>query len=109
MNVFIVTCKIISQPRLLRYKKKPLTTVIVLLYNNKTDKPLYHVTASARGKLGAELFHLYKQGDLVIVEGTIEIKKEKIYLNSSYPKNVKTINLKIITIHPTHHILEFKT
>nr|YP_010904057.1 hypothetical protein REQ00_pgp117 [Caulacanthus ustulatus]WCH57308.1 hypothetical protein [Caulacanthus ustulatus] len=108
MNIFIATCKIVSQPRLLRYKKKSVTIMILLLYNNKKKAPWYCIIAIAKGKIGAEIFNLYKQGDLIILEGSIQIINEKNFVSGNYSETIKIINLKVKMIHPTHHLLKVK-
>lgn len=100
MNIVIFTGRILNQPRLLRYKKKVLTKLVVCVPNNKKGVSCYNIQANAKGKIGNEIFDIYRKGDFVIIEGSINIHSKKISINKKYMKIVKFITIRIKRIHP---------
>nr|YP_009295692.1 conserved hypothetical plastid protein [Mastocarpus papillatus]AOL58176.1 conserved hypothetical plastid protein [Mastocarpus papillatus] len=100
MNICTITGKILKQPRLLRYNKKALTKIFICMPNNKRGVSFYNIKAHATGKIGMEIFDVYRKGDFVIIEGFINIKIKKITMNNKYIKIIKSIHIKINRIHP---------
>uniref|UniRef100_UPI003001DACC putative single-stranded DNA-binding protein Ycf41 n=1 Tax=Anunuuluaehu liula TaxID=3049639 RepID=UPI003001DACC len=100
MNTVILTGRIINQPKLLRYKKKAFTQIVICVPNNKKGLSFYNIKAGAKGKIGSRIFDIYRKGDFIIIEGLITIKSKKISINNKYVKIVKSVNIKVNRIHP---------
>nr|QOS04630.1 putative single-stranded DNA binding protein [Sarcopeltis skottsbergii] len=100
MNIFICTGRIIKHPKLLRYKHKRLINTVICVPNNKKKATFYLINTSGRGKVGNEIYDIYRKGDFVMIEGLISIKSHKINMNNKYIKHIKYINIKINRIHP---------
>nr|YP_010903656.1 hypothetical protein REP92_pgp119 [Hypnea wynnei]WCH56508.1 hypothetical protein [Hypnea wynnei] len=90
MNLFIGTGKIMSNPRLCRIKQKVFLKINIILFNKKKKMYLYSIICFIKGKLGIHLFDILKKNDIVIIEGYIKIKFEKIYHNN---KSVKMVTI----------------
>lgn len=97
MNLFICCCKILMTPRLYRHNKKPLVKVYMSTLNNKKGLITYFIQAKSKGKLGLKIFDLYKKGDFVLIEGSVNIKYKKKKV-----KNKKIIIINIKQIHPAY-------
>lgn len=100
MNLFTFTGKIVKIPRLYRYNKKALTTIVLSTVNNKKGLFSYTVYCRAKNKLARTIFDLYRKGDFVIIEGSITIKQKSIINHQSKNKIKNFIVLKIHQIHP---------
>lgn len=106
MNLFISLCKIIRTPRLYRYNNKPLVKVYMSTLNNKKGLITYIIEGKATGKLGFELFDLYRKGDFVLVEGSVNIKYQKKKIYQKNLKNKKFIIINIKQIHAAHIVFK---
>lgn len=100
MNIFIFTGRIIKHPKLLRSKNKTLTSTIICVPNSKKSVPFYLLKVSGSTKVGNEIFDIYRKGDFVMIEGLIQIKSQRIKINSKYIKHIKSIDIKVNKIHP---------
>nr|QVY58011.1 putative single-stranded DNA binding protein [Betaphycus gelatinus] len=103
MNLFIFTCRVISKPKLLRYKKQSFVYMKFSLCNDKKGIDFYNVVALAKSKVVNQIFDIYKKGDFIIVEGSIKIKSHRINAICKNYNVKKLITIKINKIHPTHH------
>ncbi|CCP38187.1 putative single-stranded DNA binding protein (plastid) [Chondrus crispus] len=100
MNIFISTGRIVKHPKLLRYKHKTLVRTMICVPNNKKKATFYLINVNSKGKIGNDIFDIYRKGDFVVIEGLVSIKFKKISMNNKYIKNIKYINIKINKIHP---------
>nr|QCI07442.1 hypothetical protein [Leiomenia cribrosa] len=93
MNLFISFCKIIMTPRLYRHNNKPLVKLYMSTLNPKKGFIAYLINGKLKGKFGMKIFDLYKTGDFVLIEGSINIKSKKKKMRK---KKIITINIKKI-------------
>nr|WCH56308.1 hypothetical protein [Hypnea sp.] len=101
MNLFVGTCRIISNPRLYCKNKKILMRTVVSLYSKKKKTYLHPVLVKAKGKIARVIFDFYKKADFVIIEGSMKVKFHKIHLAKT--KNIKVITLQVKRIN---HIIK---
>ena len=106
MNLFIGLCKIIMTPRLYRYNNKALVKVYMSTLNNKKGLITYFVQAKATGRLGFELFDLYRKGDFILIEGSVSIKHQKKKIYQKNLKNKKFIVINVKQIHAAHIVFK---
>ena len=106
MNLFVSTSRIVTQPKLIRYKQKALTNMVLSILNDKKGSFFYTLKAKAKNKLAHEIYDTYRQGDFVIVEGFITIKTKKIITNKNKFRTKKIVTLRINQIHPASIIFK---
>nr|YP_009296204.1 putative single-stranded DNA binding protein [Sebdenia flabellata]AOM65139.1 putative single-stranded DNA binding protein [Sebdenia flabellata] len=102
MNICIITAKVITAPKLLRFKSTALSQMILCVPNDKKGLLHYKIKAIAKGQLAKDIFEIYRKNNFIIVEGFIYLKKiEKRHINEMNKfRNQKSIIIKITKIHP---------
>lgn len=98
MNLFICVARIVTVPRLYRYKQKAITKMLICLPNYKKCSAFYYITAQAKSRLAHYIFDIYKKGNFVIIQGSLSIKSHK-YSNNSKVNYNKKLMLKIHKIY----------
>ena len=102
MNFSIFTGKIIYKSVPSPINGRDYIYITLLLPNNKKELDFYHVTALASDELARDILNLYRVGDSVIIESSIQVKKYKDELNG---RVYRFILFRVYDIHPTHKIL----
>nr|QVY58217.1 putative single-stranded DNA binding protein [Eucheuma denticulatum] len=103
MNLFIFTCRVISRPKLFRYKKQSFVFMQLSLCNPKKGTNFYNIVALAQNKEVGQIFEVYKKGDFIIVEGCIKIRLQRIHSTTKNYNTKKLVTITINKVHPTHH------
>lgn len=103
MNLFTCTARVITIPELSFYKKKSLAQMIVCVQNNKKRSLWYYIYTKAQGKLAREIFNTCSRGDVIIMQGYMNIISKKVIINNNLRKK-SFINLRIKKIYPIRNI-----
>ena len=99
MNLFIFVARIVTVPRLYRYKQKAITKMLICLPNVKKCSTFYYITAQAKSKLAHYIFDIYKKGNFVIIQGSLNIKSYKYYDMNSKRKYNKKLIIKVHKVY----------
>nr|QVY58417.1 putative single-stranded DNA binding protein [Kappaphycus striatus] len=103
MNLFIFTCRVVSRPKLIRYKKQSFVHMKFSLCNSRKGVDFYSVISLAKNQIVNQIFDIYQKGDFIIVEGSMKIRLQRINSIDNNCSIKKLVIIKIAHIHPTHH------
>ena len=75
MNLSIITCQIINQPKLIRFNKMDFVYMVVCIPNDIKKLSFCEIKIYGKLKKGQDLFSLYKEKDFIVITGFLYIKK----------------------------------
>nr|YP_009295798.1 putative single-stranded DNA binding protein [Schimmelmannia schousboei]AOM64733.1 putative single-stranded DNA binding protein [Schimmelmannia schousboei] len=97
MNICLISVKIISQPRLVRLRKKTIVYALMSTPNNKRGLLFYKIQATFKGKLAKDFHAVYRKDDMLLLEGNIY---NKIKLKSTnHNRKQHCVVIKVRKIH----------
>lgn len=100
MNLFTCQARIITRPRLFKYKQQFLLQTLVCLQNIKKGSSWYCIYTKVHGKLAHRVLDIYSKNNFVFIHGNIKIKSKKVYASKKIFKVKKFIVFNVKKIYP---------